>query len=393
MSGKVVVVTNIPRPYRRALFDVLRDQLAAEELELRVLYTSNPTKHARRGSGANRAYDPATEQFVSTLDIRRGYDRVFSIPAGLPSALTRQQPACVVAGGFGPSALLTEWWCRRTKTPLVLWSGAWPLGQRKIGRAEILARRRLVHRASAFIAYGTAAADYLRSLGAPPDRVFCAWNTVDLEKMAAAAHAAGERRAELRSKYSLAEKNLLYVGTVVESKGLREMMAAALAAASTCGTEHGWVLHVVGGGPLRQELEDTAKIAGQEARFRFHGLRPEEDVAEMLGLSDGFILPTKREAWGLVINEAMACGVPVVASRLAGATRDLIIDGVTGFVVDPTDIDSLAGLICRLVSDDPQCREIGRAGAEAVRAKASLAKAAEGFVAAVTCALGRQAGE
>lgn len=380
----LAVVTNIPRPYRRALFDVLKDRLATECLALRVLYTSDPAKHVRRGTLSAPVFDPATEMYVRRLTVRTGFERIITIPTGLRRLLDEHKPACVVGGGFGPSAMVGARWCRAAEVPYVLWSGGWPGQEGKIGRLQSAARRRLVRTSAAYIAYGTAAAEYLATLGAPPEGVFCAWNTVDLEGISATARAAAGRRSELAPKFALAAKNLLFVGSLVERKGLRELMAAALAAEPP---NADWALHLAGGGPLKEELEATVAAAGRGANFRFHGLLPEGDVAELLGLVDGFLLPTKREAWGLVINEAMACGVPVVASPLAGATRDLIENGVTGFVVEPTDIAALSAVISRLLSDDSACKEIGRAGAEAVRAKASLAKTADGFVAAIHCAM------
>jgi glycosyltransferase involved in cell wall biosynthesis len=380
----VAVVTNIPRPYRRALFGVVQKQLAAEDLDLRIFYTSDPGKHVRRGAPAAEVSDPEVESYVRSIAFRAGYERVLALPTGLPPALRERRPSCVVVGGFGADAITCARWCRKTRVPLVIWSGGWPGREGRIGRLSLMNRKRLVRKASAFVAYGSASADYLVSLGAAPDRVFRAWNTVDLEGIAESARAAAVRRPELAQKYRLATRNLLYVGTIVESKGLRELVSAALFMQPP-GPE--WAIHFVGAGPLRQELETTVQTAHMESHFRFHGLRPAEDVAELLGVADGLLLPTKREAWGLVLNEAMACGVPVVASPWAGATRDLIEDGVTGYVVEPSDIGKLAEIMSRLISDDPACRAVGRAGAAAVRSKASLEKSAEGFVSAVRCAL------
>jgi glycosyltransferase involved in cell wall biosynthesis len=383
-GSRVVIVTNIPRPYRRALFGVLRVQLAAVDLGLEVLYTSDPSKHVRRG-GAHDGDDAADDTYVHGLSFRRGYEHVITVPVGLGRAIARRDPVCVVAAGFGPSSIASAIWCHSAKVPHLIYSGGWPGQEGDIGRLQLMLRRWLVRKAAAYVAYGTAAAHYLISIGAEPNRVFCAWNTVDLEGISSAAQAAAARRPEISPKYCLAGKNLLYVGSLVERKGVRELVSAALAA--ECDSED-WALHLVGGGPLTDELKARVRAAGREANFRFHGLRPEADVAELLGVVDGFILPTKREAWGLVINEAMACGVPVVASPCAGATRDLIEPGITGYVVEPHDIAGLAAMISQLVSDDPASKRVGQAGAEAVRAKASLGKAAEGFVSAVLCAIG-----
>ena len=384
--NKVVVVTNIPRPYRLALFGVLGTRLASEDLGLQVLYTSDPSKHVRRGAVPAMTAGSTAETYVPGLALRGGYERVISIPTGLGRALKERRPVCVVAGGFGPSAMVSGHWCRGAKVPHVIWSGGWPGHEGKVGLLKTMARRRMVGQAAAFVAYGSAAMDYLVALGAPPEAVFPAWNTVDLEGFASAAREAAARRSELSGKYGLAAKNLLFVGSLVARKGLRELVSAALAAQPP---DSGWALHLVGGGPLEEELRQTVRAAGKEDHFRFHGLRPEADVVELLGVADGFILPTKQEAWGLVINEAMACGVPVVASPQAGATRDLIQHGVTGYVVEPTDRQALAAIITLLLSDDTPCKAVGRAGAEAVRAKASLARAADGFVSAVLYATKR----
>ena len=105
VNGRVAVVTNIPRPYRRALFDTLRTQLATSGLDLRVCYTSDPSKHVRRGATQAGVYDPQTEEFVPGLSLRLGYERVVTVPTGMAKALGQHQPLCVVSGGFGPSSL------------------------------------------------------------------------------------------------------------------------------------------------------------------------------------------------------------------------------------------------------------------------------------------------
>jgi glycosyltransferase involved in cell wall biosynthesis len=372
MSQTIVVVTNIPRPYRTALFETLKQQFAAMNLQLRVLYTSNPTKHVRRGSPSSAVADTEMEGFVPGVDFGVTYDRVLTLPWGLSQAVARLQPACVVLGGFGPSALAGARWCRSARVPYVIWSGAWSNTEGDLGRLRKLSRRWLVRGAAAFITYGTAAADYLVTLGAPRERIFPAWNTVDLEGIAAAALVAHGKREELAGKHALAAKNLLCVGSLVARKGVRELVAAALAAE---GPAADWALHFAGGGPLKEELEATVRAAGKQDHFRFHGLKPESEVAELLGVADGSFLLSWREAWGLV------------GSPRGGATRDLIDDGVTGYVIHPADTQALSTIISRLVAGDPECVQVGRAGAETVRAKASLDKTGERFVSAVRLAL------
>ena len=328
--------------------------------------------------------DSGTWSYVHGLNFRIGYEQIFTIPTALGGALTELHPVCVIAAGFGPNALVTARWCHKAGVPRVIFSGDW-LGQKTaIGPLRTTMRRWLVRGASAFIAYGTAAAEYLVTLGATSANVFRAFNTVDLEKISAEAHDASTRRCELAAKYRLADKNLLFVGSLVERKGLRELVSAALTVQPT-GVD--WALHLVGDGPLRQELEAKVASEGSEANFRFHGLRTESEVADLLGTADSLLLPAKREAWGLVINEAMACGVPVITSPWAGATRDLIEDGYTGYVVEPTDTLSLAEVMARVIRGDAQCAQVGRNGAETIRTIASLEKSAEGWMSAIRYAI------
>jgi glycosyltransferase involved in cell wall biosynthesis len=380
----VALVTNIPRPYRRPLYAMLKTELALHGFRLRVLYSHDPSRHARRGSPSAAIVDRDMESYVGGLSVQIRYDRVLAIPTGLLRALKRLQPVCVLTAGFSADAMISALWCHVAQVPWVLWSGAWPGREGEISRLRVKIRRRLVSEASAFVAYGTAAGEYLHSLGASPEDVFYAFNTVDLDAISSEARIASERRSELTAKYGLAAKNFLYVGTLVESKGLRELVEAALAVVTP---EVDWALHFVGAGPLQAELETTVQAAGKGSRFRFHGLRPGSDVAELLGNADGLFLPTKREVWGLVINEAMACGVPVVVSPWAGAARDLIEDGVTGYLVDPTDTAALAAVMSQLLSNDPMHGEVGRRGAESVRAKAPLDKAAKAFADAMVAAI------
>lgn len=384
-ANGVVIITNIPRPYRRALFAHLAILLGEAGFRLTVLYSSNPSAHLRRGVQTADHSGDYEERFLETYSYRRGYEKVFSVPKRLGATLRGLRPACVVAAGFDAAAWTASHWCHSSKVPYVMWSGAWPGQEGDLGELQTKLRRKLVRRADAFVTYGSAAADYLHTLGAPRERIYPAWNTVDLEAMAGAAGTARSQVAAMSAKYGLARKNLLFVGSLVERKGLRELVSAGLRANPD---DSDWALHLCGDGPLREELEATARAGGRESNFRFHGLCPETDIPELLAFSDGFVLPTLREAWGLVINEAMACGVPVIASPLAGATQDLIDHGATGYVVDPRDTPALAAALTRLLSDDEDCKRVGRAGAQAVREKASLDNAAAGIVAAVRCAMG-----
>jgi glycosyltransferase involved in cell wall biosynthesis len=93
------------------------------------------------------------------------------------------------------------------------------------------------------------------------------------------------------------------------------------------------------------------------------------------------------EVWGLVLNEAMSSGLPAIASSLAGATRDLVEDGVNGLVVDPRDIQSLADALKRLIVSSELRARLGSAAAASIRQKATIEHSADAFMRAIDLAL------
>jgi glycosyltransferase involved in cell wall biosynthesis len=380
---RVAVVTNLPRPYRHALFNEVARQSGAGA-SLAVIYCSEQSMHPRRRQVEARceaAHYARIDAHPSHL-LTRG-DKVHSIALGLPGLLRKLQPDVAVVAGFGPDAVDAHVTCRGRGIPVVVWSGAWVGGELPISRYQRRVRRWLVAGSAAWIGYGQQASEYLVSLGADPKRVAVAVNTVDLDRFSALAEE-GRAAPDLAAKYGLSPRNLLYVGTLEQRKGVRELVEA-YAQMNTGGSD--CALHLVGSGPLAAALQDRAALLPPGKGVRLHGFLQEEEVARLAGHCDLFVCPSLRELWGLVINEAMACGLPVVASKHAGATRDLITDGREGLVVDPGQPRDLAEKMGLLVRDPELARGMGRQAAITVRERASLESSARGFIRGVEIAL------
>jgi len=114
-------------------------------------------------------------------------------------------------------------------------------------------------------------------------------------------------------------------------------------------------LRIVGDGPLRPRLEQVVAEMGLRERVEFAGFVNYEDIHNEYAKADAFVLPTLEDAFGVVVVEALAAGVPVICSPFAGAA-DYIQDGETGFIVNPNDTGVLTERIGRLLSD-PALRE------------------------------------
>ncbi len=156
-------------------------------------------------------------------------------------------------------------------------------------------------------------------------------------------------REEARRSLGLPEDNpvVLYVGRLLRIKGPHHLLRAFPA---VLGRFPHALLVVVGDGEERTELETLAHGLGLDGRVRFAGARPHGDVIRFMRAADVFVLPSLVESFGIVLLEAMSCGLPVVASRVMGIPY-LVEDGENGFLVPPGDEAALADRITALLQD------------------------------------------
>jgi len=124
-----------------------------------------------------------------------------------------------------------------------------------------------------------------------------------------------------------------------------------------------------GDGPLRQQLEEEAAALGINGRVRFLGFANQSQLPALYTSADLMVLPSEYEPFGVVVNEAMLCGCPVVASDRVGAAVDLVAPVHPQFIFRCGDIDGLAGILSRAVADGAVLKEISRRGIACVRSR------------------------
>jgi len=167
---------------------------------------------------------------------------------------------------------------------------------------------------------------------------------------------------------------LLAVGRLVGQKGI-DVLLDALARPGLEGAE----LDLVGDGEWRVVLEAQAVRLGLTARVRFRGWLDRTELAEVYRETDLFVLASRDEGMPNVVLEAMASGLPVVSTAVAGA-RDLVVDGETGLLVPPEDAEALAGALRRRVDDAGARERFGALGRSRVENSFSWRAAATGFL-------------
>jgi glycosyltransferase involved in cell wall biosynthesis len=201
----------------------------------------------------------------------------------------------------------------------------------------------LLKRFDGFLCVGTRNREYLKYYGVGDERIFSAPHFIDNDWFSA--RAVEGDRVQIRSQWGCREDEVvvLFAGKFIEEKRAVDLLRAV---ASLPESIHPLVV-MVGGG----ELESCLRTAASEAGIRvvFTGFKNQSELPELYAAADAIVLPSYSETWGLVVNEAMACGIPAVVSDACGCAPDLVEDGVTGFTYPCGDVVALAVCLKEIV--------------------------------------------
>ena len=173
-------------------------------------------------------------------------------------------------------------------------------------------------------------------------------------------------RADLIKKYRLEDRRVIVsVGRLVHRKGQDKLIESLPKILQSFPDA---VLLLVGEGPIKQMLKNTAKQLGVTNQVIFAGRVQHIDLPDYICLGEVFAMPVRSrfaglevEGLGIVYLEASACGLPVIVGNSGGAT-DAVIDGITGLLVDGSDIDQIADAVCKLLTDQSRAKAMGLAG-------------------------------
>lgn len=289
---------------------------------------------------------------------------------------------CLVIWGWSTFASqLAIAWCRTHRVPYVLFAES-HFGEQR--RMWVRALKRLVvpfvvRGAATWLVTGTLAREHLVHYGADPARTWTFANTVDVAALGGRADELRPRRSQIRKRFGFTNDDVvvLHAGRLLPVKGVDVLIEAAALA-------RGVKLLIVGDGPRRSALEREAASVGIDATFA--GFLAGDQLVEAYVAADIFALLSRRETWGVVVNEAAACGLPLVLASGIGAAADLLEPGENGELVATESAQEAAAVLGRL-AEDLELR--ARFGAES-RNRASTwdyESSIESFVSAVTAAI------
>ena len=373
---KVLLVTNIPNPYRLPLFNELHRQLTAAGMKLYVLFGAggyDRRKFELDWKEAEFQYEILGSRGLNV----GGREKTMMTYGGLRGAIRRNKPDLIIVSGFSLATLKLWLLSFSRRLPYIIWSGSVLFPGWYDSAARRWLRKRMIKRATAYIAYGSKAKEYFVEMGADPGKVHVAINTVDTSFFS------GETK-RLRTEPSHdGRRHLLYIGYLEPRKNVSNLLELA---AKLMQRRKDFVLDIVGSGSeevlLKQKAEDL-----QLADFvRFHGFRQKAELPAFFARASCFLFQTDFDIWGLVLNEAMAAGLPCLASKSAGAVTDLLDHGVNGYIVDYRDQDSVLGYLEGVLNHPAEARAMGDRAAATIRERATLEISAAGFMKAILSA-------
>jgi glycosyltransferase involved in cell wall biosynthesis len=371
---RVAVLNSHPIQYFAPLYAYLNRDPA---LEVTALYCSDISL---RGG-----MDPGFGQSVTwDVDLLGGYPSIFlgpnarqRVPGGFWSLVCPEVWAEVRSGrydavwlhGYAYAADLIALLAARSRGLPVFYRSETHLGLRRSGwkrriRDAVLSfAARFIDR---FLAIGTANRDYYRALGVPEPKIFDVPYTVDNERFIAAARLSDDERVAVRQRFGLPPDRpvVLFASKLIARKHPDDVVRAVARL-----RDEGVMasLLFIGAGELEATLRSLVVEYNLTGLVSFGGFVNQSELPKVYAASDVFVLPAENEPWGLIVNEVMCAGVPVIVASEVGCVPDLVHDGRNGLLMQAGDVASLTAALRRLLVDDRERVAMGQKGLEMIR--------------------------
>lgn len=285
--------------------------------------------------------------------------RVSDVTDKVCAVLDTLNPDAVAIPGWSERGSLAALeWCRRKERPAIMMSASTAHDERRKWWKEAL-KRRIIGLCGAGLAGGRLQIDYLAQLGMSREQIFAGYDVVDNDYFSAGADAARRHATDIRKRMGLPPRYFLASARFVPKKNLA-CLIEAYSSYQRQTTGDAWHLVILGDGELRPDLERQREALGLTDWIHMPGFKQYNELPHWYGSADTFVLSSTTEQWGLVVNEAMAAGLPVLVSNRCGCAPDLVGEGRNGFTFDPADRGALTKLMLNMSSGDYDLAAMGQ---------------------------------
>lgn len=376
---KVGLVHATIGPYRHPLFEKL-----SNEVDLIVYYCS-ANCGSRKWDLWPRNYD-YKYKILSRIPFKTSIGGQSLNPSIITELILNKPQVLILSDYTDPTTWLALAVAKLLKIPLIYWTEGTKEPQSILGKISRPLRALLTKKSGSIIVPGRLSKNYVIGLGADPKKVFIAPNTIDNDLFIKVSDEYRERKDQLKAELGFKAKILiLYVGRLCEQKGIVFLLEAYRKLKSKSDNS---ALIIVGYGEFYDELrkmclemkiKDDVTLTGPIANH--------EKLVRYYSISDVFVLPTLSDVWGFVINEAMACGLPVVATRASQAAQDMVRSGENGYIIKEADPKELYTVLKNLALDPKKREKMGKRSREIVMEEYTVSQMVKVFLSAIECCI------
>jgi len=361
---KLAIVTNIIAPYKVPFFSRLSK---FPGIELTVYSGAKTHKHRRWV--IKDEYDfkhKILKGIVVNLANKHNDPICLHIQPSVFYELYKDKTDIVICVGYVPlTPIISFLFCKIFKKPFIMWSGTIIKSeQSKKNIFKRFAKKIIIKKSNAYLAYGSYAKDFLIKYGAKDKNIFICSNAVDNEYFSQGCKRHGREIEKIKEQLGVRDnKIILYVGQLIKRKGVFDLLKAFKLIKKEVQNVS---LLIIGNGPIEIKLKQYCR-ENDLVDVIFVGFRQKDELIKYYAIADIFVLPSSNEVWGLVINEAMACGLPIITTNKVGASGDIVKNGINGYIIEPKNLEMLSEKILKILKNDNIRKQFGQKSKEIIK--------------------------
>lgn len=360
---KFCIVTNIPAPYRIPIYNLLAEEFGSNFLVIYCAHSESNRKWNLEGFNFNHLF--LKENVTEKKDGRFIHNN-----PDVWKQLKSFNPDAVITTGFNPTFLYSWLYCLLHGKKHIPMTDGWIASEAGLSALHRIVRKCVYSTSRAFICAGKNGFDLYSAYGIKREKMFQSHLCIDNNRFSSKPFSERNYDLMFSGQFISRKLPLFFADVAAEVKKSRPNLKTL----------------IIGGGPQEKEFLERLDAAGVDYDYR--GFVSQQDLPAVYNDTRLFLFPTRLDPWGIVANEAMASGVPVITTEYAGIINDLLIDGENGLVLD-IDKELWAKQIIDLLDNRELFDRMSKKALENVK-KFNFSAAAGGIKEAVCYALKRK---
>jgi 1,2-diacylglycerol 3-alpha-glucosyltransferase len=287
----------------------------------------------------------------------------------LPACLKQLNPGILVIPGWGyPVSRTALRWAKQRQIPTILMSDSKWDDEPRFWWKEKLKSLLYANHFDAAIVAGTLHRDYLVQLGFPAEAISLGYDTVDNDYFAQQVQQTRKNSQAIRQQQPQIPNRPYFIAVTrfIPRKNVLRLIDAFARYRQISTAELAWDLVICGSGVEETRLRSRIAYHHLEKSIHLPGFKSYQEIPQWFGLASAFVHPALSEQWGLVVNEALASGLPALVSNRCGCFPELIHEGVNGFGFDPENVEQLTQLLLKISQGNVDLRAMSQAALKSI---------------------------